>query len=195
MEIVLYPHPTLRHVSKPVRRVDAALRRRVEEMFDLMYAANGIGLAANQVDLPLRLFVCNLAAVRGEGLEMVFVNPVLSRPKGMSEREEGCLSFPGLYAPVRRPATVRLQAYSLTGEELRLELDGLKACVVQHEVDHLDGVLFTDRLSPTHTMDIRSSLEEFELDFASRRRAGAIPADTEIASRLQELERTYALVG
>lgn len=195
MEIVTYPHPTLRHVSKPVRRVDAPLRRLVEEMFDLMYAAQGIGLAANQVDLPLRLFVSNLAGVRGEGEEMVFINPVLSRPKGLAEREEGCLSLPGLFAPVRRPATVRLQAYTLSGDELRLELDGMQACVVQHETDHLDGVLFTDRLSPTHALDVRTALEEFELDFASRRRSGTIPADAEIAARLQAWERSYALVG
>lgn len=195
LRIVTYPHPTLRHVSKPVRRVDAELRRLVDEMFQLMYAANGIGLAANQVDLPLRFFICNLAAQPDAGEEHVFLNPVLSRQKGLSEREEGCLSFPGLYAPVRRPETVRLQAYSLSGEEIQLELEGLMACVVQHEVDHLDGVLFIDRLSPTHELNARPVLEEFELEFKSRRQAGEIPRDVEIAERLADLERSYAVVG
>ena len=167
----------------------------VEQMFELMYAAKGIGLAANQVDLPLRLFICNLTATRGEGEEYVFVNPVLSRHKGLSEREEGCLSFPGLYAPVRRPETVRLQAYSLAGAEIQLELDGLMSCVVQHEVDHLDGVLFIDRLSPTHELNVRPVLEEFELEFKSRRQAGEIPRDLEIAARLADIERIYAVVG
>jgi peptide deformylase len=194
LKIVNYPHPTLRHVSKAVRRVDAELRGLVDQMFELMYAANGIGLAANQVDLPLRLFICNLTATRGEGEEHVFVNPVLSRHKGTAEREEGCLSFPGLYAPVRRPDTVRLQAYSLDGKEIELELDGLLSRVVQHEVDHLDGVLFTDRLSPTHELNVRPVLEEFELEFKSRRQAGEIPLDPEITARLADLERSYAAV-
>jgi peptide deformylase len=195
LKIVYYPHPTLRYVSKPVRRVDAKLRSIVEEMFDVMYAANGIGLAANQVDLPLRLFICNLAAARGEGEEHVFVNPVLSRARGQSEREEGCLSLPGLYAPVRRPEFVRLQAYSPSGEELQLELDGLMSCVVQHEVDHLDGVLFTDRLSPTHEMSVQPALEEFELEFRSRRQSGEIPLDAEITARRSQWEQNYAMTG
>ncbi len=104
MKIIHYPHPTLRHRSKPVRRVDAKLKSMISEMFDLMYEASGIGLAANQVDLPLRFFVCNLAGERGEGEELVFINPVISRPKGNEEREEGCLSLPGVCAPVKRPA-------------------------------------------------------------------------------------------
>ena len=104
MEIVHYPHPTLRHQSKPVRRVDTELREIVREMFRLMYEAEGVGLAANQVDLPLRLFVVNLGTERGEDKELVFINPVISGPKGNDEAEEGCLSIPKVYAPVRRPA-------------------------------------------------------------------------------------------
>lgn len=100
MKIITYPHPTLRRVAKPVRRVDAELKRIVREMFDLMYEAKGIGLAANQVDMPIRLFIVNLEAEAGKGEELVFINPVLSRPKGSDEAEEGCLSLPGLYGPV-----------------------------------------------------------------------------------------------
>src|SRR5881227_4418245 len=98
MEIVTYPHPTLRRVSRPLRRVDAELRQKIREMFDLMYAAKGIGLAANQVDLPLRLFIVNLEAKPDAGEELVFINPVISLPRGGTEEmEEGCLSLPGLY--------------------------------------------------------------------------------------------------
>jgi peptide deformylase len=175
--------------------MDADLRSMIQQMFDLMYEANGIGLAANQVDLPLRFFICNLAAEPNQGQELVFLNPVLSRPKGQTEREEGCLSLPGLYAPVRRPETVHLEAYGLDGSPISLDLDDLMARVVQHEIDHLDGVLFTDRLSPTVEMDIRPALEEFELVFASRRNCGEIPSDAAIAERLAELEKKYAIIG
>ena len=128
----------------------------VAEMFDLMYAAKGVGLAANQVDLPYRLFVINLDCDPGATeKEFVFINPVLRSHKGIAEAEEGCLSLPGLYGDVRRPEHVVLNAYNLPGQEVTLELDGLFARAVQHEVDHLDGVLFIDRLSPTALADAR----------------------------------------
>src|SRR5205085_1806900 len=103
LKIITYPHPTLRYVAKPIRRVDADLRKIVQEMFSLMYESKGIGLAAPQVALPLRLFLINLAGKQGEGEELVFINPVISHPKGSDEAEEGCLSLPGLYGPVIRP--------------------------------------------------------------------------------------------
>ena len=149
LQIVPYPHPTLRHKSKPVRRVDAELVRIVRKMFGLMYEHNGIGLAANQVDLPLRLFIVNLSAKPDEGEEFVFINPVLSKPKGNEESEEGCLSFPELYGPVTRPKLITVHAYNLRGEEVRSNLNGMLARVVQHEYDHLDGVVFVDRMTPT----------------------------------------------
>src|SRR6185369_16242003 len=134
--------------SKPLRRVDSELRKKIREMFELMYAARGIGLAANQVDVPLRFFIVNLEAKPEAGEELVFINPVLSRPRGGSEEsEEGCLSLPGLYGQVVRPKQVRISAYSLAGEEIQLDATGLLARCVQHEFDHLDGVLFTDRMS------------------------------------------------
>lgn len=191
MKILTFPHPTLRRVSKPLRRVDANLQTMIREMFDLMYQSNGIGLAANQVDLPLRFFICNVAGKPDEGEELVFLNPVLSRPKGQAEREEGCLSLPGLYAPVKRPASVHLHAYSLQGEPFQAQLDGMLARVVQHEIDHLDGILFIDRLSSTGQMDITPNLDEFMLEFENRRKCGDIPSDEEIANRWDELERQY----
>ncbi|MGB6045803.1 MAG: peptide deformylase [Pirellulales bacterium] len=192
MEIVQFPHPTLRHQSKPIRRVDAGLRNVVDEMFKLMYAAQGIGLAANQVDLPYRLFVANLGGGdRGPDEEMVFINPVVSRPKGSEEAEEGCLSLPGVYAPVRRPAEISVTAYTMNGEMFQGELDGLLARVIQHETDHLDGVLFIDRLSDTAAVDVKEELAEFESQFAQRRGASEIPPDEEIAKRLASIEAEY----
>ena len=191
MHVVHYPHPTLRYHSKPVRRVDAELVRIVREMFELMYATNGIGLAANQVDLPLRMFIANLSGKAGEGEELVFINPVLSNPKGSEEAEEGCLSFPELYGPVKRPKQITVNAYNLKGEELQARLEGMLARVVQHETDHLDGVVFPDRMSATASAQVQPILEEFELNFQSRRRTGEIPADDVIAERLKQWEQKY----
>jgi peptide deformylase len=191
LQIITYPHPTLRHKSKPIRRVDAELRQIVRTMFGLMYENKGIGLAANQVDLPLRLFIVNLKADPHEGEEMVFLNPVISFPKGSDEAEEGCLSVPGVYGNVIRPKQVRINAYSLEGKEIDMVVTDLLARCVQHELDHLDGVLFLDRMSPAARADIAGELEEFEAEFASRRSTGSIPSDEQIAARLAEWEKKY----
>jgi len=191
LEIVQYPYPTLRHKSKPVRRVDKELRKMVDEMFELMFASKGVGLAANQVDLPVRLFLLNEAGNPDEAESHVFINPIVTRPKGSEEKEEGCLSFPELYAPVKRPASVHVSAYNLKGEEFEGEVDGLFGRIVQHETDHLDGVLFIDRLSTTATMQVKEEVETFERQFASMQERGEIPEDDAIAKRVAELEDRY----
>ena len=175
MQIITYPHPTLRHKSQPVKRVDAELRLMVARMFELMYASRGIGLAANQVDLPLRLFIMNLEGEAGKGEEFAFINPVITHPKGSELKEEGCLSLPELYADVVRPKRVRIQAYGLDGREIQAEVDGMFARCAQHEVDHLDGVLFIDRVSPTMLPELQPALDIFETDFRSRQSTGGIP--------------------
>jgi len=191
VQIVKYPHPTLRHTSKPLRRVDRELRGLVQQMFELMYEHRGIGLAANQVDLPYRLFIINLACdPDAKDEEHVFINPVISQRKGSAEQDEGCLSFPGLYAPVRRPEKCVIGAYNLAGEEIHWELSGLFARACQHELDHLDGVLFIDRLSPTaDAAKVKAELEQFERAFADERTRGVIPADAAVAARLADLEQ------
>ena len=189
MRIVKYPHPTLRRTSRPLLRVDADLQRIVREMFDLMYEHKGIGLAANQVDLPYRFFVMNLESdPQIKETEHVFINPVIEKRTGMAEADEGCLSFPELYAPVRRPDKVTVSAYNLAGQEVAYELTGLAARAVQHETDHLDGVLFIDRLSPSGQLAVKEALEELELEFRGDRQRGLIPDDQQIAARLAELE-------
>ncbi len=190
LQILEYPHPTLRRLSKPLKRVDAELHQLVRQMFDLMYQHSGIGLAANQVNLPYRLFIVNATSdPQMTEEEHVFINPVLSQRKGSAEAEEGCLSLPGLYGQVKRPEKVTLNAYNLAGEEITAELSGLFGRVVQHEIDHLDGILFIDKLSPTGAMEAREALEDFELQFAGMRQRGEIPDDATIAAQLAELER------
>ena len=188
LRILQFPHPGLRHVAKTLRRVDAEMLRVVRRMFDLMYEHKGIGLAATQVGLPYRLFIINLKGNPNEGEEHVFLNPVLSNRKGLSEAEEGCLSLPGLYGDVKRAEKVTLQAYNLQGQPLKIACDGLFARAVQHEVDHLDGVLFIDRLTTTGGLKAKDTLAEFTINFEGRRRLGEIPSDEAIAAQLKELE-------
>jgi peptide deformylase len=190
VQIVHWPHPTLRHKSKPLKRVDAELRAMVQEMFVLMYADKGIGLAANQVDLPYRLFVLNSTGDPEQPEhQRVFINPVTSEPKGMDEAEEGCLSLPGIYGPVKRPETVVITSFDLDGNEQREQLDGLPARVVQHEVDHLDGRMFFDRMTDTALMAVREALDDFETQYQGVCERGGMPSPDEISSRLYELEK------
>lgn len=193
MRIVKYPHPTLRHKSKSLRRVDGELRKIVGRMLDLMYEKKGIGLAANQVDLPYRLLVMNTEGdAAAKELEYVFINPVIVKRSGTAEGEEGCLSFPEVFAPVRRSEKIVLSAYTLAGEEVSYELGDLPARVAQHECDHLDGVLFIDRLSPSAGLSVKQALADLEQEFQGDRQRGLIPDDQQIAARLEELERLRA---
>ncbi len=190
MQVIHYPHPTLRHKSKPLRRVDRELRHMIAEMFELMYAHDGIGLAANQVDLPYRLFVLNLTADPNEkGEELVFINPVIPRRfGGQATAEEGCLSFPGIYAPVSRPAEIVVTGFDLSGNEIKLACKGLLARAVQHEFDHLDGTVFIDRVADDERLKIADGIAALEQQFAEGRKAGTIPDDDAIAARWAELE-------
>jgi peptide deformylase len=146
-------------------------------------------LAANQVDLPYRLFIINTEGDPQKGQEHVFLNPVIVKRSGKEEAEEGCLSFPEIYAPVIRSSKVVISAYNLAGEEIHYELNGLFARAVQHEYDHLDGVLFIDRLTTTGLLSIKEALSDLELQFDGDRQRGIIPDDQQIVSRLAQLEQ------
>lgn len=191
LKIIPYPHPTLRHKSKPIRRVDSQLKEIAAEMLELMYEANGVGLAANQVDLPIRMFVANPTGKKGEGEELVVINPVLQRPKGSEAAEEGCLSLPGLYGSVVRPKEIQLSAYDLSGQPIERKVDGFLARVLMHEFDHLDGVLFFDRMPENAREGLGGALEELELDFRSKQKSGSIPDDETLLGRLAEWEQRY----
>jgi len=189
LEVIQYPHPTLRHRSRPLKRVDAELRKIVAEMFELMYRHEGVGLAANQVDLPYRLFIANQTGDPSKKEEEhVFINPVLSRGRGQIEEEEGCLSIPDVRAPVVRNESIRVEAYDLDGNLVQGDAEGLMARILQHETDHLDGTLFIDRLGPTQLAAIKDKLTEFELAFKSKRDTGELPDEAAMAARLRELE-------
>jgi peptide deformylase len=146
--LVILPDPVLRLVSKPVERVDAPLLKLADDMFETMYDAPGIGLAAIQVGEPLRLLVIDLAKEGEEPAPQVFINPeILEKSDERSVYEEGCLSIPDYYAEVERPAKVRVRHLDRDGKEQEVEAEGLLATCLQHEIDHLNGVLFIDHIS------------------------------------------------
>jgi peptide deformylase len=185
LRIVTYPHPALRYESLPVTEIDDRLRANVRAMFDLMYEAKGIGLAANQVAIPRRFFVLNLTAdPEQKDQERVFINPEVVKRHSSDEAEEGCLSFPGLYAKVKRPRKVRVRAYDLEGNEVTVDADELLARALQHETDHLHGRLFVDLLDPTLQSNVTEKIRDIEQAFREGQARGEIPDDDELRRRL-----------
>lgn len=189
MEIVFYPHPALRWKSQPIRQINDEVRKVVREMFTLMYEHKGIGLAANQVALPWQLFVLNLTGDPAEkDEEHVFINPEIVKRKGSEEGEEGCLSLPKLYGDVRRAGEIIVEAYDLDGQGFEMTLDDLGARCVQHELDHLQGTLFVDRMSETKRREVEPTLNDFVMLFRRQQELGQYPADAEIEAQLKKLE-------
>lgn len=189
MEVVLYPHPALRWKSRPIQEIDATLRKAVAEMFELMYAHNGIGLAANQVDLPWRVFILNLTGDKdAREEELIFINPEILKRKGTTEGEEGCLSFPGMYGDVKRAAEIVVEAFDLSGNVFEYHLTELGSRAVQHETDHLDGVLFIDRMAESIRETCRPKIAEFETQYRQRQAEGLLAADEDLKRRLKDLE-------
>lgn len=189
LELVRYPYPSLRYRAKPIRKVDSELLFWIREMFQLMYDHNGIGLAANQVDLPYRLFVINLTSDPSERREeLVFINPEILRRSGSEEGEEGCLSLPEIRGQVRRSKELEILAYSPNGEEIHWRINGLLARAFQHELDHLNGILFIDHLAPSESLNVRPTLEEWEREYSSALSRGHQPSVEDVMARLKELE-------
>ncbi len=188
MKIVLYPHPALRAKARPLTAIDKKVHEAAQAMLELMYEHKGLGLAATQVALPYRLLVMNLSGdSQQRDQEGVYINPVILERKGSVEDEEGCLSFPGLYAKVRRAKTVRVQAYNLKGELLDIAASDLAARCWQHEIDHLDGVLFIDKMGTIARIASRSALREFEREYRKAQERGDIPPDAKIEEDLAAL--------
>jgi len=148
MEVVLLGHPVLRQKSSPVEEIDEKVREFVEQMAETMYRAKGLGLAANQVAVPKRIFIIDIAQKEGTPKLEVYINPEILEAEGTVIHEEGCLSIPGYYAKVKRHEKLLVKAYDLNGKEFQRELTGLHAIAFQHEYDHIEGILFIDRLSP-----------------------------------------------
>ncbi|MBO6541034.1 MAG: peptide deformylase [Rhizobiaceae bacterium] len=146
--LVILPDPVLRKLSKPVETVDEDVRKLSSDMLETMYDAPGIGLAAIQIGIPLRMLVVDLAREDEPKSPAVFINPeILTRGDEPNVHEEGCLSIPDYYAEVERPAAITVSYVDLDGRKHEIEADGMMATVLQHEIDHLDGVLFIDHLS------------------------------------------------
>ena len=147
-EILILPDKRLRLVSKPVAKIDAATKKLVEEMFETMYDAPGIGLAAIQIGEPRRIVTMDLAKKDEPKEPQVFINPeLISHSDDKNIHEEGCLSIPEYYEEVERPASVQVRYLDLDGKQHEIEAEGLLATCIQHEIDHLNGVLFIDYLS------------------------------------------------
>lgn len=145
LDILVYPDPRLRKVAQPVMQVDESIRQLVADMTETMYNANGIGLAATQVDVHQQVIVIDLSESRDQ--PMVLINPQIIETAGKQESDEGCLSVPEYYAPVQRAEHVKISALDVQGEIFELKAEGLLAVCIQHEMDHLLGKVFVDYLS------------------------------------------------
>jgi peptide deformylase len=179
VKIVKYPHPALREKAAPITAIDKTVQMAAAQMLDLMYQSEGLGLAAPQVALPIQLLVMNFEGDPDrKDLEYVAINPVIVETKGgtISDRE-GCLSFPGLYQNVRRHKTVRVQFYNLQGVLQEMVAHDLPARVWQHEIDHLQGVLFIDKMGSLGLARSQKDLEKFIADFEKEKKKGELPAD------------------
>ncbi|MBA1445916.1 MAG: peptide deformylase [Chromatiales bacterium] len=158
LDILHFPDPRLRNKAKLVPEVNDSVRRLVDDMFETMYEAPGIGLAATQVNAAKRVVVIDISEEKNEPL--CLINPEIVAREGEEEMEEGCLSVPGIYEPVTRASWVRVRALNRDGEAFEMETDDLLAVCIQHEIDHLDGKLFVDYLSSLKRQRIRKRLEK-----------------------------------
>jgi len=158
LKILEYPDPRLRTKAKPIIDFGEELQKQIDDMFETMYAAPGIGLAATQVDYHHQVFVLDVSENKDQPL--VFINPEIIELRGVEEMEEGCLSFPGVYAKVERADSITVKALDRKGKAFEMDADGLLAVCIQHELDHIQGRLFVDYLSSLKRQRIRKKLEK-----------------------------------
>ena len=158
LTILRYPDPRLHTVARPVRDVDDRIRTLVQDMAETMYAAPGIGLAATQVDVHLRVIVIDISETRDQ--LNVLINPEILAAEGLQECEEGCLSVPGVYEIVARAEKVKVRALGVDGQSFEFEAEGLLALCIQHEMDHLEGKVFVEYLSRLKQARIRAKLQK-----------------------------------
>lgn len=165
MQLIYYPDPRLTRRAEEIARVDDDIRAKAERMIEIMHEKRGIGLAANQVGWLGRLIVIDPTAEVGR--ETVIVNPEIVEQTGRITGEEGCLSLPGVYAEVTRAAKVTVRGLDLQGEPIEIEAEGLQSVVLQHEIDHLDGILFIAKISPADRARHRKRLAELDREFGA----------------------------
>ena len=191
VKILKYPHPILQYKCKPLQKINQELRSIVAEMFETMYAAAGVGLAANQVGLPFQLFVMHATGNKETTEEeYVFINPVILKKNGKALDNEGCLSFPDIHADVIRSEVIEVESISLSGEVQHFKWKDRPARIVQHEIDHLNGIGFVDHLSETGTRKIRSELDDMCAIFEGDLRLGFVAPETEMQA-LEEYARKF----
>jgi peptide deformylase len=179
LKIVKYPHPALRAKCRPLTSLDEGVRTAAAQMLELMYKAEGLGLAAPQVALDYQMIVINFAGDPDEKeAELVAINPVIVDSKGAVKDREGCLSFPELYQDIRRFKTVTAQFYGLDGQLHQMVCSDLAARIWQHEIDHLNGTLFIDKMGPLARASSKRVLEGFVADFEEGLKKGTIPPGT-----------------
>lgn len=178
LTILEYPDPRLRTVAAPVTRFDAELKQRIADMFETMYEAPGIGLAATQVDWHHQLIVIDTTEDRSD--PRVFINPEILSKEGKTEGQEGCLSVPGIFDDIKRAQRVRVRYQDATGATHETELDELLAVCLQHEMDHLSGKLFVDYLSELKRQRIRRKLDKERRDRGTRGNAATSPAQARL---------------
>ena len=156
LPIIEFPDPRLRTVARPVKEVDTRIRQLIDDMFETMYEAPGIGLAATQVDVHEQLLVLDVS--EDKSYPMVFINPEVLSAEGHQVYQEGCLSVPGIYADVKRAGSIRVRALDRDGQPFEINAEGLLAVCIQHEMDHLAGKVFVDYLSPLKRELVRKKL-------------------------------------
>ena len=177
MELVYYPDPRLRDVSKKIATVDAQIRESVPLMFEIMYKARGIGLAGPQAGLGRRIIVANLSGdPKKKDEEQVFINPEILGKEGKLLEEEGCLSLPGMAAQVPRAERVLVRYQDLDGKTIEREAEMLESRLFQHEIDHLDGILIVDKMTPADRKQWAALLKEMEEDFKADRKPKRRPS-------------------
>ncbi len=158
LKLQKYGSPILREKALPVNNIDGDVRELVDNMIETMYAEGGVGLAAPQVGVSKRIIVID---TEEKGV-IVLINPVIIKREGETKEEEGCLSVPGIYSPVRRSSSITVEAIDLDEKKVRITQEGFLAIALQHEIDHLDGYLFIDRLNPAKRLMIKEQLKEIE---------------------------------
>lgn len=176
LEVLTFPNPRLRHKAKPIDKITPEIQQLATDMLETMYAEKGIGLAAIQVGVEKRLLVMDIRPVGDDDrydlsgfselekqvpMPLVILNPEILKKQGRTTYEEGCLSVPGYYETVSRDEYIEVRGMDINGNPLELKLDGLLAICMQHEIDHLDGKVFIDRLSPIKSMRIKSKIKKF----------------------------------
>lgn len=191
LEVLPYPHPVLLRKSIEIKNITPEFKKLSEIMFEIMYSWKGMGLAMSQIGLPWRMFVLNATGNKEDKKkEMVFLNPVLKAnlPMRTKKEQEGCLSLPGLYKEIERPHTIQIEATNLEGKPFKTQMSGLTSRVIQHEFDHLEGILFIDRLNEKERKEITGFLNYISYQFEQYQGFKQLKSIEEINKDLENLE-------